>query len=300
MDRPSSPYERMQAPSAYGTAGGAYAPGAGQRLPGLSEHLVKPEVTRDEVVRGVRMVARPANPEHADCHFGLDYVLRAHVKTGYVGSTDMITRFTHQSDFATDSSIRKAGKDPATGERYLEEIAFEIANSQTGPQLKVRAEDVTSRGVRRFFAIFVKKRRIAEWSAEDGDFRDLDLDTKIEDPTLASPITVRSLLDAAAADDDVARALLHKKNPVLEAVQEQQLQKGIEEGLEQGVEQGILKGKASALLAVLSARGLAPTRAERQSITACTSARKLDRWLKKAAVATSVTEVLTPEKSRRA
>lgn len=269
-------------------------------MPGLDEHLVRPEVTRDEIVRGERMVAMPSLPEHGDRHFRIDYVLGAHVKAEYVGSTDLITRFGPKSDFATDTCIRRSGSDPETGERYLEEVAFEVVNTQSASALQVRAEDITKRGVRRFFGIFVKKGEVAEWSSKKGRFVPLAPDGEIADPTLATPVSVRALLDAAEADNGVARALLSKNNPVLAAAQEKERLEGRLEGREEGREEGQLEGRASALLAVLAARALAPSPAVRQAIADCKSARTLDRWLKKAVTATSADEVIRPARRRRA
>jgi len=316
MDRPTHP-EPMLAPSAHGGAVRAYAPGAGSSgdrgaerepsghrsrapLPKLDEHLVKPEVTRDEVVRGERMVAMPSLPEHGDRHFGLDYVLGAHIKKDYVGSTDLITRFAAQSDFATDTCVRRRGTDPKTGERYLEEVAFEVVHTQSKKDIRNRAEDLTARGVRRFFAVFVKKGEVGEWSAKEGSFVMLAPDGEISDRTFAAPLSVRALLDAAETDNGVARALLAKKNPVLEAAQkkhheeglEKGIEKGIEQGIEKGIERGILEGKVSAILALLDARGLPVTPALRRTISTCSDATLIDTWLKRVATATSAAEVV--------
>ena len=359
MDRHTH-HEPMLAPSADRGANQAYAPGAesggrAARAPssyGLDQHLVKPEVTRDEVVRGERVVAMPSRPEHGDRHFGLDYVLGAHIKREYVGSTDLITRFGPKSDFATDTCIRKTGKNPKTGERYLEEVAFEVVHTQTARDIQVRAEDVTARGVRRFFAIFVKKGEVAEWSAKRGEMVALDPEGEIADRTLATPVRVRALLDAAEADNGVARALLAKNNPVLRVEQERArgegllegvakglqegvakglqegvakglqegvakgllegvakglqegvakglqegvakgLQEGVAKGLQEGVAKGQLEGKASAVIAVMEARGLDPDPQICRTIRACTDERKLDGWLRKAATASSATSVV--------
>src|SRR5438552_272713 len=92
--------EILLAPPASGGAAALKLPGA-PGFPPVDERLVQPE-TREEMVRGERIFAQPALEPHGDQHFGLDYVLGAHVRPGYVGSTDLLTRVSHGSDFATD------------------------------------------------------------------------------------------------------------------------------------------------------------------------------------------------------
>jgi hypothetical protein len=49
-------------------------------------YIVVPEVTRDEIGNGWRIVARPAKPAHANYQGELLYVLRAHIAPGYAVS----------------------------------------------------------------------------------------------------------------------------------------------------------------------------------------------------------------------
>ena len=245
---------------------GMFAPGApcesAASLPGrattprpkLDEHIVKSE-TREEMIRGERVHAMPSLPPHGDQHFRLDYIIGAHLRPGYTGSTDMLTRSSIESDFATDTCVRKAGIDPATNERYLEEVAFEVVYQQTWRDITVRAEDLTKRGVRRVFAIFVKKRQVCEWSRESNHWTDVRPDQPLEDPCFASPLTVAALLDAAAADDSVARALLRKKNPVIEKLRkkdrQQSQKKGRKEGLQEGVRVGVIQTEQRILIVIV-------------------------------------------------
>lgn len=225
-------------------AGMLFAPGSGssaaalrfpsaRAFPPVDEHLVKPE-TREEMVRGRRVLAMPANPEHGDRHFELDYVIRAYVKEGYVGSTDLLTRASESSNFATDTCVRKKGDDPKTGRRYLEELAFEVVNEQSRSDMIERAEDLTARGVRRMVAIFVKKGEVCEWSPSKGEWKKLDLASTFSDPTLARPLQVSELLDAAGADNAVARALLAKDIPVLVEAKAESRKQGLDEGRREG------------------------------------------------------------------
>jgi hypothetical protein len=220
----------LLAPASAGAGGAALRLPGSQDPPRVDERLVQPE-TREEVVRGRRVLAMPANPAHGDRHCELDYVIRAHVKEGYIGSTDLLTRSSVSSDFATDTCVRRAGIDPRTGARYLEELAFEIVNEQSLRDITERAEELTARGVRRVVAIFVQKGEVCEWSAKSGAWRKLDPDATFSDPTLARPLLVRELLDAAEADNAVVRALHTKKNPVIVKLQEDSRAEGLRAGV---------------------------------------------------------------------
>jgi len=179
MDEPRRGYS-LKAP---GTSGSPLRlPGRGP-FPPVDEHLVVPELTRDEMIGGRRVVASPAQPPHATKQTDLDYVLRAHVTPGYTAATDLLTRHDQDSDFASDTCIFKDGVDPATGTRYLEEIAFEIVSEQNERNVTEKALRMHRRGVRRIFAIWVEEDpRVCEWSAETQSWQTLEPASKIEDP----------------------------------------------------------------------------------------------------------------------
>ena len=89
----------------------------------------------------------------------------------------------------------------------------------------------------------------------------------------------------------------------LEQGLEQGLKQGLKQGREQGREQGRTegeakgeaKGKSDALLAVLAARKLAISSAQRERILACHDLAELDRWIVRAAVAKKTAEIFAPE-----
>jgi len=244
------------------------------KAPGRSghslQHLVEPEVTRDEIIGGRRAVAMPAREPHADQHGELQYVLRAHVAPGYLASVDLLTRFDVKSDFASDACVRKAGADPQTGTRYLEEIAFEVVSEQRQQDASEKALEMRRRGVRRIFAVFIKSRQICEWS--EGGWETLDPASRIEDSCLAQPMAVAALLDAAVADDAVVEALAAKGNPATRRLE--------------------AAGKAKAILQFLDARGIAVSPSQQEGILRCEDLDQLDRWARRAALASSVEEVL--------
>jgi hypothetical protein len=230
----------LLAPGATGPA--MRLPGAGEIKPRVDDHLVREEM-REEMVRGRRIVAAPAKPPHAERHCEVTYVIRAHAAAGYLAATDLLTRVGPSSDFATDTCVRKAGIDPETGTRYLEELAFEVVSAQSMSDITERAEDLSNRGVRRLIAIFVKKGEVAEWSAKSKSWVALSRDAKLEDPTLARPMVIRALLDAAVADNEVAAALHTKGNPQLAEYEAKAREEGLAEGTSKGIAKGIAQGR---------------------------------------------------------
>lgn len=110
--------------------------------------------------------------------------------------------------------------------------------------------------------------------------------------------------DMAEAAIDKLEGLIPETKKVRRTLFEVQVEQGREEGLriglkegrEQGIEQGIEQGTAAALRngirTVLVARGLAPSPSHDEALEACSDADLLNLWLGRAAVATSVDEVL--------
>ena len=265
MDPKPSNGGALLAQASAGAGGAALRLPGSQDVPRVDDRIVRPE-TREEVVRGRHVLAMPSNPPHGDRHFKLDYVIGAHVKEGYVGSTDLLTRSSESSDFATDTCIRRDGTDPRTGTRYLEELAFEVVNEQSLRDITERAEDLTARGVRRVIAIFVQKGEVCEWSSKGSTWRKLDPDVTFSDATLARPFRVRELLDAAEADNAVARALLAKRNPVMIKAQEESRAEGEAQGLR------VARAAVRSLCRVLAI----PLSAEREATLESMSAADLD------------------------
>ena len=261
MDPKTPAGEMWLAPPPAGSAGALRLPAARER-PGVDEHVVAPE-TREQLVRGRKVLAMPALPPHADQHFKLDYILGAHVKEGYVGSTELLTRSDVSSDFATDTCIRRRGIDPRTDSRYLEELAFEVVNEQSLRDVTEQAEELTARGVRRVVAIFVKRGEVCEWSSRSSKWVKLEVEGELADPTLSRPIRVRELLDAAEADNAVARALAEKKNPVIVQLVSQGRSAGLKEGRDAGLKEGQEDGLRRGIEPLCEVLGIELTAARR-------------------------------------
>ena len=187
-----------------------------ENLPGVDDHLVEPEVTRDEIIGGRRVVAPPAQPPRAKQRALLNYVLQAHLASGYMGATGLLTRYDEDSDFASDTCVYKEGTDPATGARYLEEITFDVVSDQNEGDVEEKAPRRYHRGVRRIFALFPQDQRVCEWSPERQSWEPLDRGSEIEDPCLVTPLPVAALLDRNAAAIAVAKGLVAQGNPELQ------------------------------------------------------------------------------------
>lgn len=72
-------------------------------------------------------------------------------------------------------------------------------------------------------------------------------------------------------------------------------EEGREKGREEGLQEGLHKGEVTALLEVLSARGLKVSAAARERILACTEVSQIKRWLRKAVTVQSVQELFETE-----
>jgi hypothetical protein len=289
MDEKRAAYS-LNAPGRVVSAPSLRLPGRSP-FPGVDDHLVQPEVTRDEVIGGRRMVASPAETPHATRHTDLDYLVRAHVAPGFTTAADLITRFDEDSDFATDVAVFRSGIDPETGNRYLEEIAFEVVSRQNRGIVGEKAVRMHRRGVRRIFTVWLKKQQVCEWSSESRSWRPLETGAQIEDPCLVKPLAVAALLDAALADDAVVEALVAKSNPVILKREAAAEARGEVRGEARGEARGRAEGLAAALLEILDERGVAVSTGQRQEILGCHDLERLNRWLRRAIRASSVDEI---------
>lgn len=250
------------------------------RVPRVDERLAPPECPI-EYLDGIEMFVAPADEPHATQQSQIDRVMGSHVARGYVSAVEMLTRTSVDSDFAPDFSIFPAARDPKTGGRMIEEIAFEVTSEQAIGVPTRKARELVRRGVRRVFCLLVKQRRVLEWSRETDGWTTLPEDGVITDPSLVRPLPVAALLDAAKADDAVALALLAKKAPSLV------------QAIEEGHKEGELDEAREAVLDVLDERGLVVPERLRAVIAASTDLAELKRWRRRAVRVRSAEEILT-------
>ena len=244
-------------------------------LPDVDERLVAPE-TGYEIEDGRVVHVPPAHEPHGVYHSSVDRLLGGHRADGYEVAVDMLTRTSRVDDIAPDISVYPSERDPRTGGRQLEELAFEVVSTESLAHAGRKAAKLVSRGVRRVFAIDVENRRALEWSKELGEWSILDRRGKLEDPALAIPVRVETLVDTALVDDAIAHALRLRRHP---------------EFLAERAE-GRAEGRAEALLVVLASRGLEPSEDERRRILEERDLARLERWLATAATCADVAGLL--------
>jgi len=247
-------------------------------LPAVDDRLAPPE-TRYEVHDGELVYVPPADPPHATRHSKISALVEAHAGLAFEVASDMLTRLSKVDDRAPDVSVFPLAPDPQTGGRQIEQLAFEVVSTESIGRAGIKAAQLVGRGVRRVFAVDVERSRALEWSAALGTWSVLDPAGRIEDSALAVPLPIDDLVHAAKADDAVARALIAKRNPVIEAVRAQDRAEGRAEG------------KAEALLDVLALRNLSVDDMARERILGERDLARLERWFSRAMTCVTVVEL---------
>ena len=230
-------------------------------LPAVDERLVAPG-SGYEILDGIVVPVPPALPPHATRQSKIASLLEAYSRAEYDVATEMLTRTSKIDDIAPDVSVFSRERDPETGGRRLEELVVEIISTQTIANAARKAAKLSGRGVRRVFGIDLERGRMLEWSRELGTWSIIDATTDLVDPVLAVPLPFAALLDAGRTDDAVARALLAKRNPLLEASHAHVRAEGVAAGRAEGRIETLIE----AVLAVLVGRAIPVSAAQRDSI----------------------------------
>ena len=295
VNSPRSKPPALLAPGASSTYVSARAPARDTPLPPIDERLAEPE-THTQVIDGVVVKTMGANPPHAIQHAAVAHVFAGCLAEGYLAAVDMLTRVDKTNDRAADVSIFPAAPEEKTGRRQLEEIAFEVCDSQRNNDAAEKARTFVRRGVRRVFYVRVDEGDVYEWSRATDAWVKFGDEASIEDRCFIVPIPVRALVQRVLADDTVARALLARGNPVVVAAVNAARAKGHDEGVKLGRDEGVRLGRAAgvreSLLRLLAARGLALSDVQRAQVAACEDAAMLERWFDRAVTAAGVGDVL--------
>ncbi len=250
-------------------------PGSPRGAPPVDLRLVAPE-TRYEIDDGRIHYVSPSDEPHGTRHSKVSALVEAHAADDYDVASDMLTRTSEVDDIAPDVSVFPIERDAQTGGRRIEELAFEVVSTERLAAAAKKAQKLEARGVRRVFALDVARQRAFEWSSELGTWQVLSLAGVIDDRALAVPLPIAPLVQAAKADDAVARALIAKRNPAIVAA----------------VLQGEVKGRAIALITLIEARGLVLSAAARARIMGCEDTEQVEAWLRRVLEAASVEQIL--------
>ncbi|TMQ16670.1 MAG: hypothetical protein E6J90_23340, partial [Deltaproteobacteria bacterium] len=223
-------------------------------LPPVDAHVV-PSETRLEMLDGELVHVPPAEEPHADRHSKASALVELHVGQEFNVASDMLTRASRANNFAPDVSVYPRARDPITGGRQLEQLAFEIVSTGSLSGAGDKATKLIARGVRRVFALDIERGRMLEWLAASASWRELEPHSYIEDPTLAAPLPIEDLIHAARMNNAVQRSLIIQGNEVLdehvarhrEEARREGLEEGKREGLEEGKREGLEEGKREGL-----------------------------------------------------
>jgi hypothetical protein len=248
--------------------------GFDRELPELDDRLVEPG-TPFEMLDGELVRVPPADDPHALREGQVCVLVGTHLAAPYSVAAELLTRTSRVDDIAPDVSVLPPN-DPVTGRRRLQEIVFEVVSTQTMRNAARKAAKLAARGVRRVFAIDVERSRALEWSAALGTWSVLDRAGRITDPVFAVPLPVELLVQQARTDDAVARALIGKRNAVLEELRAE----------------GLAEGLAAAVAGVLAARGIALEAEDRARILGERDRARLERWIARAATCSAAAELL--------
>jgi Uma2 family endonuclease len=269
-----------------------------RELPAVDDRLAVPE-TRYEVDDGKLVYVPPADPPHSSCQAKTATLLWAHVTDDYIVATEMLTRTSKIDDIAPDVSVYPRAKDPVTGGRRLDELAFEVVSTQTLANARRKLAKLAGRGVRRCFAIDVERTRVLEWSRELGTFSILDASDHIEDPVLAVPLPIAMLIGAAKIDSGMSPALattlIARGEPIIAAEKARARAEGKVEGKVEGRAEGRVEGKAETLLQLLALRNLQPLAHESARILEERDLERLERWVARALTCSRVAEIFDRE-----
>lgn len=247
-------------------------------LPAVDERLVAPE-SGYEIVDGEVVEVPPADEDHAVNHCALGALLLAHRHVDRGVAVDMLTRTSQRDDMAPDASVYPVARDPRTGGRQLEELAFEVLSTERSSHAEGKAAKLVARGVRRVFGVDIVRRRVLEWSRELEGWSVLPLDVPIEDEALAIPLPLEPLVDATLAVDAMVRAFRAQRHPEFIAEREE------------GREEGRREERRTTLRRLLALR-FGPLDAEVEARIAAASYDALERYLARVLSAGSAAEVV--------
>ena len=178
------------------------------------------------------------------------------------------------------------------------DLAIEYADTgQDEHELQRKIVDLLAAGTRHLWVVRLTGLRRVEIHEPHRKMRTALPGESLRAPgILKNPVQVEALYERDAAERATLTNLLQRRgyddlDAVLAHGREQGREQGLEQGREQGLEQGELLAKRDVLRRVLKSRRLALTEKLAARIEACADVRKLDRWIDRALVASTLDEV---------
>ncbi len=165
--RPTSPMLLAPGSSSHAVAAPSYAPGP--RQPAIDENVLT-ENAGYEIVDGQVFQLAPAEEDHGTEHFDLPGLLKHCLTPAYKGTVDMLSRPSIGRNHAPDVSILPRARDPETRGRQVEDLIFEVIDTESLAHVTDKTRKLIARGVRRAFLIDVNDRTVCEWSREVDDW----------------------------------------------------------------------------------------------------------------------------------
>jgi len=221
--------------------------------PPVDHRLVAPG-SRYEIYEGILVYVAPADELQGRARSRISALAEAHAGSAFDVACDMLIRCSETTDIAPDVSVFPIARDSRTRGQQLTHLAFEVVNTQLLGYASHKAAALAARGVRRVFGIDIERGRAMEWSKPLGRWQALDSGEHIADPALAAPLPISALIDTNRTDDAIARALIIKRNPIVEEYRARSRAEGKREGF------------AEAIILKLVARGIVLSTADRMRI----------------------------------
>jgi hypothetical protein len=142
-----------------------------------------------------------------------------------------------------------------------------------------------------YLTVFAASMGGIDMGSEPGARRVLDAMASVEvsdaDRLRMTAIILRLASDAARQILEAMMTTSEYEKTFVERIHDQ----GIAEGEAKGKTEGKAEGKAEDVLKLLDARGLAPSKEQRQRVTSCADPAQLDLWFERAITAGTATEV---------
>jgi Uma2 family endonuclease len=260
---------------------------------------------RYELSDGHPLYCAPAGPKHGRPHVVGALPLASDPAVTDIG-IDVGHALGERTLRAPDLSVGDLGEGEGTWSTKAPPLAVEYAaQGQDEAELRAKIDELLAAGTELVWVVRLTGPRRVEVHAKGRPMRTFGPGDRLEAPgILKNPVPAEVLYDREAAFEHTLQNLLERHGyPSLDDVRAEGEARGRAEGeargrvegeahgRAEGEAAGEARGRAEALLAVLEARALPVTAAERARITGCTNLAELERWVRRAVTARATAEL---------